>query len=90
MTVRLDQVPYKGRAKRSDYVLFSESNSRLIVEVEPQNKKKFEQVLSGTVFKCIGRVEESPEFIVYDLNKQLCVSLYINDLKKAWKDPLSF
>lgn len=90
VTVRLDQVPYKGKAKRSDYVLFSESNSRIIAEVEPANQKKFEQVLSGTTFKCIGRVEASPEFVVYDLNKQNCVNLYINDLKKAWKDPLSF
>ncbi len=90
VTVRLDQVPYKGKAKRSDYVLFSESNSRLIVEVEPQNQKKFEQNLSGSVFKCIGRVEETPEFIVYDLNKQLCLNLYIDDLKKAWQEPLSF
>jgi phosphoribosylformylglycinamidine (FGAM) synthase-like enzyme len=90
VTVRLDQVPYKGKAKRSDYVLFAESNSRLIVEVEPQNQNKFEQNLAGSVFKCIGRVEETPEFIVYDLNKQLCVNLYIDDLKKAWKEPLSF
>ncbi len=90
VTARLDRVPYKGKAKRSDYVLFAESNSRLVVEVEPQHQNKFEQHLAGISYNCIGRVEETPEFVVYDLNKQLCVNLFIDDLKKVWKEPLNF
>jgi phosphoribosylformylglycinamidine synthase II len=90
VTARLDRVPYKGKAKRDDYILFSESNSRFIVEIDPVNQKKFEQVLTGVSFGLIGRVESTPEFIVYGTKKNVCVNTYISELKKAWKNPLNF
>jgi len=88
VTARLDKVPFKGKANRDDTVLFSESNSRFIVEVDPKDQEKFEQHLKGVPFGLIGRVEETPEFIVYGLNKQVCVNTYIKDLKEAWQRPL--
>ena len=88
VTARLDKVPYKGKAKRDDAVLFSESNSRLLAEIEPKNQKKFELILKDIPKGLIGRVEESPEFIIYGLNQQACINTYIQDLKEAWQKPL--
>jgi len=90
VTIRLDQVPYKGAAQRTDTVLFSESNSRFIVEVSPNNQKNFEQALKGTAFRNIGRVETTPEFIVYGLDQEVCISADIEDLKQTWQKPLQF
>jgi phosphoribosylformylglycinamidine synthase len=88
VTARLDKVAYKGKAKRDDAILFSESNSRFIVEVEPKNQKKFEQLLKGIPKGLMGRVEDTPEFIIYGLNQQVCVNTYIDDLKETWQQPL--
>ena len=88
VTARLDKVPYRGKALRNDTVLFSESNSRFLVEVEPKNQKKFEEQLKGVSFGQIGTVEETPEFIVYGINNKVCVNAYIGDLKEAWQAPL--
>ena len=64
-TVRLGKVLYKGKAKRDDTVLFSESNSRFVVEVDPKQQKSFEKIMNGLPLSLIGRVEESPEFVIY-------------------------
>ena len=88
VTARLDKVAFKGKSKRDDTILFSESNSRLLVEIEPKNQKKFELILKGIPKGLIGRVEESPEFIVYGLNQQVCIGATIWDLKEAWQQPL--
>jgi len=56
VSARLDKVAYSGKSKRDDTVLFSESNSRFIVEIEPKNKKNFEQLLKGIPKGLIGCV----------------------------------
>ncbi|MBN1869120.1 MAG: phosphoribosylformylglycinamidine synthase subunit PurL [Candidatus Omnitrophica bacterium] len=88
VTARLDKVSYQGAAHRDDAVLFSESNSRFIVEVKPKDKRTFEQLLKGIPFGHIGQVEDSPEFIVYGLKQQVCVNAHIKDLKEAWQKTL--
>ncbi len=88
--VRLDKVHYRGKAKRDDYILFSESNSRFVVEVDPQQQKNFEKIMKGLPFSRIGRVEEPPEFVIYGMRKNVCVQAAIDDLKKAWQKPLQW
>ncbi len=99
ITVLLDKVPYRVRrdgavsekaSKRNDTILFSESNSRFVVEVPPEAKQEFEKILKGAACAEIGRVEESPEFIIYGLNEEICINAYIGDLKEAWKKTLAF
>lgn len=86
--IQLERVPYEGKIKRNDIILFSESNSRLIVEVSPENQKRFENLLKGIAFGCIGRVEAKPEFVVYGLDKKVCLKAYSDNLKEAWQKPL--
>ncbi|MCK5581006.1 MAG: phosphoribosylformylglycinamidine synthase subunit PurL [Candidatus Omnitrophica bacterium] len=90
VTALLKDVPYEGKNKRNDSVLFSESNSRFVVEVAPEKQKQFEKLLSEVPYGVIGRVEESPEFVIYGLDDKVCVNAYIDDLKKAWQKPLQF
>ncbi len=88
ITARLDCVPVKGNMKRNDFVLFSESHSRFVVEVEPAKQQQFEKALKGLPLGLIGRVEETPEFLIYGLDKKACVNAHIDDLKEAWQKPL--
>ena len=88
VTALLEKVPYQGKEKRNDTVLFSESNSRFLVEVSPKDQTRFEKTLQGIPFGLLGQVEETPEFVVYGLDKEVCINAYINDLKESWQKPL--
>jgi phosphoribosylformylglycinamidine synthase len=86
----LSDVPYKGKLKRDDVILFSESNTRFIVEVEPKNQKAFEKLFRGVSISNIGAVQFSQEFRVRGLDGQECVRLPLSELKEAWQKPLRF
>ncbi len=88
MNIFLSEVPYKGRG--NDRVLFSESNSRFIVEVAGKNQKKFEGLLKGIPLGLIGCVSAKKEFKVYGLDGKICIESDIDTLKKAWREPLSW
>ena len=82
-------VPRDKAVDRDDTILFSESNSRFIVEVAPENVAAFEKCLKKTPFAPIGRVTKSPRFRVRGLTGDLVVNEKIGDLKDAWKKPLA-
>jgi phosphoribosylformylglycinamidine synthase len=96
MDLFLSEVPYKEglSAKRyplnarNDVILFSESNSRFIVEVDKKNQKAFEKVLKGIPLGLIGCVNADKEFKVYGLDGKICVKARIDALKDAWQKPL--
>jgi phosphoribosylformylglycinamidine synthase len=88
VTACLDQVPVKGKIGRNDTILFSESNSRFIVEVDARDQGKFEVILQGIPYGLVGRVEDPPEFIVYGIDQNVCLNAYIQDLKETWQKPL--
>lgn len=89
-TIYLDKVPFQGKDKRNDTVLFSESNSRFVLEVSAKDQGKVEALLKGLPFACVGQITEAPEFMVYGLDKKVCVNADITDLKEAWQSPLRF
>jgi phosphoribosylformylglycinamidine synthase len=81
---------FSAGRKRDDAVLFSESNGRLIVEVDEHNKAAFEKAMAGIPFGLLGRVLESPDLFVYGLKDNLCIRADVHALKQVWKKPLSF
>jgi len=81
-------VPVEGKISRDDYILFSESNSRFIAEVKPENKVAFEKVMKGTVFALIGRVTETGRFAVTGVDGTPVLNEKIAHLKEAWQEPL--
>jgi len=88
--VFLSEVPYRSKNKRTDFVLFSESNSRFIVEVEKNRQKEFEKTLHGLPFGKIGCVNAKKDFKVYGLDGKICINANINKLKDTWRAPLKW
>ncbi|MFC1915929.1 phosphoribosylformylglycinamidine synthase subunit PurL [Chloroflexota bacterium] len=86
--IRLKAVPLGEPIDRDDFILFSESNSRFLVEVAPERKEAFEQVMSGTCFAAIGQVTDATVLEIYGVNGRKIVGLPINELKEAWQRPL--
>jgi len=81
--INLEKVPTS--LKRSDKILFSESNSRLLVEVKKGNEKEFEKIMKGNVFAKIGEVTGNKKLTIIGLNGKTVVDEDVNELKKVWK-----
>jgi len=93
MELFLQEVPYKcadRSERRNDFILFSESNSRFMVEVKKKNQASFERVLKGLPFGLAGCLSDKKEFRVYGLDNKLCIKADIGRLKDAWKEPLKW
>ena len=88
MVLELGKVPLGEPIARSDSILFSESNTRFLVEVAPEDKGRFEQAMAGVEFAAIGRVTRSDRFEVYGINGEELVSVPVAELKEAWQRPL--
>lgn len=88
MELHLGEVPISGGIDRNDTILFSESNSRFMVEVAPEHQREFEEVMVGVDFGLVGKVTGDRKFLVYGLNGSLVVSADVDDLKEAWQRPL--
>ena len=88
MEVFLREAPYPSLAKRNDSLLFAESNSRFIVEIEKAKQKEFEKLLIGCSFGLVGCLTKKPDFRIFGLEGKVCVDVNIHKLKEAWKEPL--
>ena len=85
MKIDLDLVP-SGTGMSDDRVLFSESASRLLVEVEPGKADAFEKMMAGTVFSRIGTTGSSLFEVHRAGNKVL--SLGMDTMRVAWQATL--
>jgi phosphoribosylformylglycinamidine synthase len=84
----LKEVPYRGKDKRDDFILFSESNTRFVVEVERKNSAAFERALKGSAFGLIGCVTEPKELKVFGVKGQVSIAASLEVLKEAWQKTL--
>ncbi|MBX6422791.1 AIR synthase-related protein [Thermosulfurimonas sp. F29] len=86
--VDLSAVPYEG-CGRPDFILFSESASRILVTVPRDRQRDFEKLMEGTTYALIGEVIAEPELIVRDGLGRDLVKEPLSELKAAWKAPLA-
>jgi phosphoribosylformylglycinamidine synthase II len=84
----LRKVPCKALS-RNDFVLFSESNSRFLLEVPEKTKADFEAAMKGAVCAEIGRVAKNPQLIIHGLDGAVAVDASLMDLRGSWKETLS-
>lgn len=89
MKLSLDQIPCSSSLKRADFILFSESNSRFIVEVKPDHKQQFETLLKLKDIK-FGLLGESikQKQLTISLNKKIVIDSKLGVLKKAWQSTM--
>ena len=83
-------VPRPDDLQRDDVILFSESNSRFLCEVEPDKADAFEKALGAVPFAPFGRVTEDGVFRVRGLRGKAIVREAVASLKEAWKKPLAY
>ncbi|MBT3464202.1 phosphoribosylformylglycinamidine synthase, partial [archaeon] len=86
--IDLSKISKKG-IDRNDHLLFSESQSRFVVSIKPENKVKFEEMMEGNVFSEVGKVIDEPMFIVKKLNQEI-EKIGLQILKESWQKLLRF
>ena len=88
MSLHLNDLPTVDEIDADDYLLFSESNSRFIVEIEPQHREAYENHMAGIPIGYLGTVTDTPEFVIKGRTGHLIVETSIDILKSAWQTPL--
>ncbi len=80
--------PIADKDKNDTTILFSESNSRFLVEVEPKKAKAFEKAMMGSGFICLGKIKSEKNFVVKGLKNTIILKENIAALKEAWQGTL--
>ncbi|GBE54769.1 phosphoribosylformylglycinamidine synthase 2 [archaeon BMS3Bbin15] len=69
---------------REDFILFSESNSRFLIEVSPSRAEEFEELFSDVLCSKIGKTLGKKEIVVFSRDKNVLTE-GLDGLKKAWQ-----
>ncbi len=89
ITADISAVPTED-SLRTDYLLFSESQSRFVVTVAAGKAGKFQEIMRGVPCAEIGEVTKSPILRIRERTGRDIVSANIFKLKEAWQRPLKW
>jgi len=81
----LENIPRPRSMQRNGFILFSESNSRFLVEVQEKRRRDFEALMEGISFSVVGRVKREKRLIVYGTDDRTVVDVSLAELRNAWK-----
>ncbi len=87
----LNEVPCENNLK--DYeILFSESNSRFLIEVNKDKKDEIEKIFNEykVPFGLIGCTDTTPQLVIYGTGGNKVITADIYKLKQAWQSPLNW
>ncbi len=75
---------------RNDIILFSESNSRFLVEVTPARSRAFTNMMSGQeCIEPIGITTSSKKLVVWGIDEKPVVNAEVTLLTKTWQEGLT-
>ncbi|MDO8609749.1 MAG: AIR synthase-related protein [bacterium] len=81
--IYLHKVP--GKFTRNDFGLFSESQGRILVSINPKNKSNFEKIMKGNVIAEIGKVTDDSILTVKGKSNKTIINSEVNTLLKSYK-----
>ena len=83
-------LPRSKGCTRPDAQLFSESNSRYVVEVEPEKFNAFARLMLNVPFGQIGKVTAEQTLLVRAEDGRTVIEADIAALKQAWQKPFDW
>ena len=83
-------LPRSEDCTRTDAQLFSESNCRYIVEIEPEKFDAFAKMMLNLPFGQIGKVTQETMLVIKAQDGQTIIESDIDSLKQAWQKPLAW
>ncbi len=90
--MKLNLTPLAGKTscKTDLEVLFSESNTRFLVEVPAASRDAFEFDFSGQLCYCLGEIVDEPTLSISGLTGREVIRTDIAKLKEAWKNGIAW
>jgi phosphoribosylformylglycinamidine synthase len=88
--IDLEKVFCNKEIDRDDIIMFSESNSRFLVEVSPQHQKDFESLMKDCPYGLIGQTQKVKKLQINGLDGKPVMNESLNGLKESWKAPLKY
>jgi len=85
LELHLKKVPRPRAVRRSDFILFSESNSRFLVEVAEKRQSDFEELMHGNQLAIVGGVQRENRLTVYGVDDKSLFDVALSTLRDAWK-----
>ncbi len=83
MDIYLENIP--GSSSRDDFSVFSESQGRLVVTINPDYKEEFENIMKGNAFAQIGVVRADNKFIVHGEEGKEIINTNADNLLNSYK-----
>ena len=75
--------------ERADTILFSESNSRFLIEVAVEAGDRFEALAKGKACSQIGKVTKAPQLCIHGQSGGTIVNMPVKELAASWKRTLT-
>lgn len=88
LELHLKNMPRAESLSRNDFMLFSESNSRFLVEVSREHKSRFEELVKDCVYAEIGVVTDPPFMEIFGLNEEKLIAAELKQLRERWQSVL--
>ncbi|MGB9720647.1 MAG: phosphoribosylformylglycinamidine synthase subunit PurL [bacterium] len=82
--IDISKILFAGRNPRPDILLFSESNTRFLVEVAPAKAVEFERTMRKLPFSMIGQTIKKGSLKIYH-SRKLIVDIPVSKLRTKWK-----
>ncbi|MCJ7740003.1 AIR synthase-related protein, partial [Candidatus Microgenomates bacterium] len=81
--ISLKNIP--GKVAGDYHALFSESQGRILVSINPKNKKNFEKIFKANSFLCIGKVSTDKKITIKGLKENMVVKTEVDKALKAYR-----
>jgi len=88
MELSLKRAPRSKDVREADTLLFSESNTRFVVEVSREKKFAFEKSMKGLPIGLLGTTKTGNIFTIEGIDRKIVVKTTTDRLKEAWQKPL--
>jgi phosphoribosylformylglycinamidine synthase len=89
MKLDLRKVPQEASLDRDDFILFSESNSRFLVELSEQGNAEFENLMKGKPFAALGKTTRDRRLRFIGLKGKVVLEASVDELGSMWRKALS-
>ncbi|HUV38408.1 MAG TPA: phosphoribosylformylglycinamidine synthase subunit PurL, partial [Planctomycetota bacterium] len=90
LALDLAKLPVAKDVRRDDVRLFSQSNSRFLVEVERGRETDFEKLMKNVACARLGEVAATGRLVVKGTGGRTVIDADVAELKDAWKAPLAW
>jgi phosphoribosylformylglycinamidine synthase subunit PurSL len=90
MNLSLARLGAESKIGEAAVLLFSESNTRFLVEVAPHHRERFLTALAGVPTTLLGDLTATPRLLVTDSEGKTLIQSPLDELRHAWKFPLAW